>query len=354
MRHVTVFKDRGVYAGWPANHGAWQWGNEFLVGFMLGGFDQDGIGNGMHAIKQPYSKMLARSMDGGETWAPFFPGIDFNGIDPVPAPEFDLNHPSTIIRVCGNYDTGGEDCHQLGGFYLSYDKGDHWRGPYHFTGLDLVLGGGRHNTSRTRVVGRRVFLSTARRDQWGSDWTFVAQHNGREFIFDANKDIVLMDNYRAVMPAVAMISDTAIVALRRKGMGKNWIDIVIQSEPGRPWELVAQPDELAGIASTGAYNGNPPALAAFGNRLVCAYANRSAKSMQFVWSDDVGKTWSDPCEFDRGQNADIGYPQLFVRPDGLGACVYYWSLMSGHQQHIKACIFDPATLQPSFGLGKSA
>ena len=356
MRMVEIHKERGIYCGWPANHGSWQWGDELLVGYMVGGFDRLGVGNGMHAILHPYNKMLARSTNGGETWSPYYPGTNFHGREPSNiVPQFDLNDPDTIIRVCGNYDTGGEDCSIGGAFYLSVNRGWGWTGPYTFIGLDTTLrNGGRWCTGRTRVVGNEVYLSAAKRDQWGTDWIFVARHNGQIFEFDANKDIVLQDHYRAVMPAVAKIGEATVVVCRRKGRGKNWIDVVRQDAPGAPWLLVAQPNELAGIAETGSHNGNPPALAAFGNRLVCAYANRSVKSMQFVWSDDKGKTWSDPMEFDRGQDNDIGYPQMFVRTDGLGVCVYYWSDTPGDNQHIKACIFDPATLRPSFGLGRLA
>lgn len=34
--HGEVYTELDIYAGWPANHGAWQWGNEFLVGFLRG------------------------------------------------------------------------------------------------------------------------------------------------------------------------------------------------------------------------------------------------------------------------------------------------------------------------------
>ncbi len=36
VQHVTVYGTAGRFAGWPANHGAWSWGNEILVGFSLG------------------------------------------------------------------------------------------------------------------------------------------------------------------------------------------------------------------------------------------------------------------------------------------------------------------------------
>ena len=35
-RHLKAFHEVGRFAGWPANNGIWQWGNEILVGFSLG------------------------------------------------------------------------------------------------------------------------------------------------------------------------------------------------------------------------------------------------------------------------------------------------------------------------------
>ena len=66
-RNVTVYKEAGRYGGWPANHGIWQWGNEILVGFEVGYFRKTETG---HAIdySKPAEHVLARSLDGGETW----------------------------------------------------------------------------------------------------------------------------------------------------------------------------------------------------------------------------------------------------------------------------------------------
>ena len=44
-RHVLVAGEEGHFAGWPANNGsaAWTWGDELLVGFSYGPFEeQDG------------------------------------------------------------------------------------------------------------------------------------------------------------------------------------------------------------------------------------------------------------------------------------------------------------------------
>ena len=35
-KHVTVYFEKGMFGGWPANHGIWSWGNEILVGFGMG------------------------------------------------------------------------------------------------------------------------------------------------------------------------------------------------------------------------------------------------------------------------------------------------------------------------------
>src|SRR5262245_55129976 len=69
VRHVKVYAEPGRFGGWPANHGLWAWGDEILVGFSVG-YARDN-GPGRHAIDhdRPEEHLLARSRDGGETWA---------------------------------------------------------------------------------------------------------------------------------------------------------------------------------------------------------------------------------------------------------------------------------------------
>jgi hypothetical protein len=63
-----VYKEEGRFAGWPANHGIWAWGDEILVGFSRG-YDKDR--GPYHHIDhdRPEDFLLARSRDGGLTWA---------------------------------------------------------------------------------------------------------------------------------------------------------------------------------------------------------------------------------------------------------------------------------------------
>src|SRR5215831_3082779 len=67
-RHVMVYHEKGQFAGWPANHGIWSWGDEILVGFSAGTYKD--LGPDRHAIDRdrPERHLLARSKDGGLTW----------------------------------------------------------------------------------------------------------------------------------------------------------------------------------------------------------------------------------------------------------------------------------------------
>jgi hypothetical protein len=68
IRHVTVYSKAGRYGGWPANHGAWSWGNEMVVGFSAAYYQWIGPDRHPYDRSKPEEPYLARSLDGGETW----------------------------------------------------------------------------------------------------------------------------------------------------------------------------------------------------------------------------------------------------------------------------------------------
>lgn len=329
MTHLIVYAESGIYAGWPANHGAWQWGDEFLVGFLRGRFKR----KSMHNIAEPFEKMLARSLDGGRTWSIEKPNVDFECIAPTSPPNFDLSE--SIIRVCGVYDHGGDVCHEGGGFYLSHDKGKTWSGPFVFRGLEVLMEGDMICTARTRVHGGMIFLTAGQRDIWGTDYTFCASvlstSIGAVFEF---KSVVLEDKARAVMPAVARSGERLVAVMRRRksGVRGGWIEAAASDDGGMSWH------QLAWVGDTGSRNGNPPALVALDDgRLVCAFGNRDHGSMVCAVSSDRGESWKTSVIRD-GSEAflDIGYPQLLKRADGVPVCVYYWADAERPQQHIAA------------------
>src|SRR3954462_8916541 len=66
-KNVVVFQQEGRFGGWPANHGIWSWGDEILVGFEVGYFRASERGHSID-YSRPADHVLARSLDGGDTW----------------------------------------------------------------------------------------------------------------------------------------------------------------------------------------------------------------------------------------------------------------------------------------------
>lgn len=342
--HSIVFAEHGTYAGWPANHGAWQWGDEFLVGFMRGAYRFQQV----HSIDEPYQRVLARSMDGGETWTVELPNLEFT--NPAPTPELsptDLKIGYTrpgIIRVCGSYDHGGDYEDLGGGFFYSEDRGHTWTGPFGFRGLEKHFAGDANDmmcTSRTRVIGNKLFLTRAYRGFWGTDETFVAEWEDGQFKFVST---VCADDSRAVMPAAICCGGHYVVCIRRRQGRKRagWIDCFRSFDLGETWEFASM------VGQTGGHNGNPPALAMtpHAERLICCFGNRDEGSIVVARSDNFGLTWKSEAlrRYESESSyarADIGYPQLFTRDDGKMVCVYYWTSPEHPHQHIAATTFDP-------------
>lgn len=316
MRHGVVYQDPKFYAGWPANHGQWQRGDHFLFGFLRGPYSS---ANRMHHIGQPLEYMLARSVNGGRTWSIEGPH-DFEACAVVgPSPNFDLR--DTIVRVSGVYDHGGDYTDPRGAFYTSKDFGETWQGPYLFTGLELEEGW--INTSRTRYLVQPdgsglFFLSKGREAVWGTDEVFLVRYKEGRFTFVST---VLSDEARAVMPAVVQDGNYIACAMRRRksGVREGWIDIVQSQDGGLTWSKPKQ----VGVA--GSHNGNPPALAAVGSRFVCCYGNRDSGALMATTGDLWGVRGVRSFPVVSDGKPDIGYPQLFVREDGVPVVVYYWA-----------------------------
>jgi len=76
LYHTVVAYDHSGWNAVPANNGGngptWQWGNEILIGYTKGPFATP---TSLHQTTDegPFSSWLARSTDGGETWATWEP-----------------------------------------------------------------------------------------------------------------------------------------------------------------------------------------------------------------------------------------------------------------------------------------
>jgi len=354
VSHNVVEYEPGKFRAWPANNGAqaWQWGAEILVGFFNAVYEEkEG-----HNWAPPADFKLARSTDGGETWT----STEFNVGGPGPAPgSIDFAHPDFALRLFDQDEA----------YYISYDRGHTWPGPYQFGALlnDSPVAGDEF-TSRTDYIVNSsnqvfFFMSSKREFLFTEDYAYMAKTDdgGASFSFVSFMDPFDID--RNVMPSTVRISDTMLVSCtRRKDQNSHWIECYRSNDNGASWWRLAQVD------STGERNGNPPALVRLANGdLVCVYGVREPRGtsrMSAKVSADNGRTWSIECRLredfagpDAFGDVDLGYPRAFVRPDGKVVTVYYWATANRPEQHIAATIFQvrpkpPVAIGPwSRGLG---
>jgi len=340
MKNVVVFGRPDVFCGWPANNGVWIWGDEILVGFSYGRYvEKDG-----HNIGSPSYNVLARSTDGGESWTMEDPeNFAGDGGTVVPSPGgINFAHPGFAMRV--HRDAGAR-------FFVSYDRGHTWQGPYNFTNLmDHHQLTGLENTARTDYIVNGpadcfIFMSARKPDTGTRDRAFCARttDGGKTFNFVSWINPEDAGTTRGAMPSTVRITKTKLVtALRRKYPGQ-WIDVFVSNDNCKSWKFLSK------VADTGGWNGNPPALLRLTDgRLCCVYGNRTKRQIIAKYSNDEGASWHkeiilrDDFQADSRDDPDLGYPRLVQRPDGKLVAMYYWATAANPRQHIAATIWDPA------------
>jgi len=354
-RHVFIYHQPGRFAGWPANHGIWRWGNEILVGFSAG--DYKDLGPDRHAIdrEKPEEHLLARSLDGGETWTIENPGrqgvlVGAAGgrhgtlpsgtkeTEPVDCPGgIDFTHTDFAMtcRMAGT-DEGQSR------FYYSYDRGRTWKGPF-----KLPLFGQPGIAARTDYIVNGphdclVFLTAskknnregrvlcARTQDGAATWRLVGQVGPEP------------EGYSIMPSSVRLSANELITTIRcRAGadaQGKSWIEAWKSPDEGKSWSLL---NPL--IVDTG--EGNPPHLMLLADgRLCLTYGVRAAPfRISAKFSMDGGRTWSDEKVLrDDGGNRDLGYVRSVQRPDSKIVTVYYfWDKKTGPERYLAATIWEP-------------
>jgi hypothetical protein len=345
VENVIVYREEGRFGGWPANHGAWSWGDEILVGFEVGYFRKTTRG---HAIDydKPAEHVLARSLDGGETWTIERPpglrppageeiagvptgeegppltdcpgGIDFT------APGFALTARMTSV------DAGQSR------FYYSLDRGHTWNGPYRLPDFGQpgtaartdYLVNGEHDLTMFLTVaksnGKEGRVVCVRTRDGAKTWTlegFVGpEPEGREY---------------AIMPSSVRLPSGRILTTVRY---RDYIEAYASDDDGQTWEDLSRPAPETG--------GNPPSLVMLQDgRLVLTYGYREEPyGIRARISGDEGKTWGDEIVLrDDGGSWDLGYTRTVQRPDGKMVTVYYYNLDANTERFIAATIWDPGT-----------
>jgi hypothetical protein len=350
VKHVVVYREAGRFAGWPANHGMWSWGDEILVGFSRGFYKDRGPYHHINKEK-PEEFLLARSRDGGATWSveqPQPPGALAgtpgmrHGLMPAGATleqPTDLNDPIDFTHRDFAMTVRMENTNAgMSRFYYSYDRGHMWRGPYRLPlfgqpgvmgRTDMLVNGPSDchlflTASKTNALEGRPFC--ARTTDGGLTWRFLS-YIGPE------------PTGYSIMPSTVRLSSTDLVTTIRvwEKKDKSWIDAYASHDDGQSWSFLstAEPD-------TG--EGNPPSLLRLADGRLCLTSgirNRPYR-MQARFSGDQGKTWGDPVVLrDDGGAADVGYPRSIIRPDGKIVVVYYYNDRSSPERFLAATIFDP-------------
>lgn len=343
-RHVLVHHQPGRFCGWPANNGVWIWGDEILVGFVYGYFKEN---DRSHAIdrEKPQASVLARSLDGGETWTLEDPDhFVLDGGAPAPSPgNIRYGHPGFAMRVGNHTLIGNHD--EEGLFFISYDRGKRWRGPFRFPSFDLPM------TSRTDYIvegpGSCLIMLSAKYPgvQGGNyqDRAFAVRTT------DGGKTYQKLGwlagpslDARSVMPSTVRLRDGHyLTALRRKtstpaGL-RNWIDLYGSTDGGATWKF--RSTAVDGLE----HNGNPPSLVHLKDgRLALTYGDRTPPyGIKAKLSADGGITWSPAITLrDDGRNWDLGYPRTVQRRDGKLVTLYYFTTAERPEMHIAATIWE--------------
>jgi hypothetical protein len=290
--------------------------------------------------------MLARSTDGGETWTvwdpPHWAG---DGLAKAPSPGgIDFANPGFAMFV-----------DSAGGFYVSYDRGDGWRGPYDFNGLWSTPQVAPYEfTGRTDYIcvsAMRcdLFVSSGQPGEDKSDFAYLIRttDGGKSFRY-VSRIVPASDDNRSVMPSTVRINDTTLITLlrrRERADGKlkdfTWIDCWGSYDDGQTWSYLSYVDK------GGEWNGNPPAVVRLDDgALLVVYGERTPGAMRARLSTDDGFSWGQEYTIrndyraDRYGDADLGYPRVFQRADGKVVAVYYWATAERPELHIATTILE--------------
>ncbi len=365
MHQATIYREPGHFAGWPANYGIWNWGNEIVVGFTVGAHKTVKRGHSVDK-NRPFFNMQARSLDGGGSWQI----EEFNGLLPagrglsadehmaaglrlsevmdattaaIPSEPLNFAHPDFALMAARTGLSRG--VHSF--FYTSADRCQSWAGPYRLpmfgqTGIaartDLLI-----QDSQTALL----FLTANKAD--GSEGKVICVRTA-----DGGQSFQLLSEVGeepsgegdfAIMPSSLQLPSGRLLCARRCRLGatrRSWIDLFTSDDQGHSWRYLNRPAEF----QQAGHSGNPPCLLQLPDgRLALVYGNRDQPyTICARLSDDEGETWSGEITLrSGGANGDMGYVRAIARDDGAVIAAYYFNDRpdGDGERFIEATIWQP-------------
>jgi hypothetical protein len=330
VKHVEVIKEEGRFSAWPANRGIWSWDNEILTGVVHGHYKKNPTGGHDIDSSRKSDDLLARSLDGGETWTIEERVVQAPETD-QPEKPFDFTAPDVALNFRG------------GDWFISHDRGHNWVGPYALPdwerpGLlartDYIVESPQRVTAfiaAEKTGGSEGQALCIRTTDGGQSWNAVGWIGGEppaEYGY-------------AIMPATVSLGEGNYLSFIRRGGvfdGEKqwWIEPYLSPDDGESWYLLKEPR----IDNAG----NPATLTrlASGN-LALTYGWRKAPyGIRARISTDNGQTWGNERILRAdGASWDIGYPRTVQRPDGKCVTVYYFHDEHQPERYIAATIWDP-------------
>lgn len=350
VEHNNVYYEEGRFAGWPANHGVWTWGEEILVGFVAS--DHKAQKGHTYNRSIPRDK-YGRSKDGGQTWVVEDAyhrgqtGWRYNNrleedqkVEPVALTEpINFEHPDlalTFLRQTNNIGPSH--------FYYSYNRGQKWMGPYALPNF-----GTQGVATRTDYIVDSpneitVFLTVAKSNKKEGRILCVRTKDG-----GLNWEKVGFvgpepDRFQIMSSSIRLDNGDLLTTIRARTLeGKSSIASFSSTDNGVTWTR-----NKDAVANTGT-GGSPPALVKMkDNTLALGYIVRQENGSRVcvTFSKDNGKTWGPEHVLRAdGANRDVGYPRMVQRPDGNLVIIYYWntalSTPDSPYRHIASTTFDP-------------